>query len=92
MQNEQVKDELLWQIARRRAGFKRSFISYIVVNAFLIGVWYFSSGSNSYFWPIWPMLGWGIGIVMQYAGAYHGHNMLTAEQEYERLKQKQQNQ
>lgn len=86
MDNEQKKDELLWQIARRRAGFKRSFATYIIVNLFLTGVWYFSSGPQSYFWPIWPLLGWGIGVAFQYAGAYHGSKIFTAEKEYENLK------
>ena len=89
MENEQKRDEVLWQVANRRATFKRSFITYLVVNAFLIGVWYFTSGPNSYFWPIWPILGWGIGILMQYINAYHGNKGFTAEQEYERLKHKQ---
>ena len=90
MNNEQTKDEALWGLARRRAAFKRSLITYIVVNIFLVAVWYFTSGSESYFWPIWPVLGWGLGVAMQYAGAYHGNKIFTAEAEYEKLKLKQQ--
>lgn len=89
MENEQKRDETLWQVASRRAAFKRSFISYLVVNAFLVGVWYFTSGPQSYFWPIWPILGWSIGVVMQYVNAYYGTRMFSTEQEYERLKQQQ---
>jgi class 3 adenylate cyclase len=33
---------------------------YLVVNAMLIGIWAASGGG--YFWPIWPILGWGIGV------------------------------
>jgi class 3 adenylate cyclase len=33
---------------------------YVVVNVMLIGIWAASGGG--YFWPIWPMLGWGIGL------------------------------
>jgi class 3 adenylate cyclase len=32
----------------------------VVVNVMLIGIWAASGGG--YFWPIWPMLGWGIGL------------------------------
>lgn len=58
--NNDERDEALWKIAKRRAMFKRSFSVYVMVNAFLIAVWYFSSGPDSYFWPIWPMIGWGL--------------------------------
>ena len=89
--DEKQRDDMLWQIAKRRAAFKWSFSIYVFVNAFLVGVWYFSSGSGTYFWPVWPMLGWGIGILFQYLGAYQGNNIFTAEQEYERLKNQQNN-
>lgn len=88
MNNDQ-RDEALWRIARKRAAFKRSFSVYVFVNAFLIGVWYFSTGSHSYFWPIWPILGWGIGILFHYLSAYQGNNFFSDEQEYERLKNEQ---
>ena len=88
---DKQRDEMLWKIAKKRASFKLSFSIYVFVNAFLIGVWYFSSGPHSYFWPIWPELGWGIGLLFQYLNAYQKHDF-TAEQEYERLKNQQNNQ
>ena len=91
MNNDQ-RDEMLWKIAKKRAAFKLSFSVYVFVNTFLIAVWYFSSGPDSYFWPAWPIIGWGFGILMQYLAAYQGNNMFTAEEEYERLKNQQQNQ
>ena len=33
---------------------------YVVVNVMLIAIWAASGGG--YFWPIWPLLGWGIGL------------------------------
>jgi class 3 adenylate cyclase len=33
---------------------------YAVVNLMLIAIWAASGGG--YFWPIWPLLGWGIGL------------------------------
>jgi class 3 adenylate cyclase len=41
-------------------GFRIHLTVYIVVNVMLIGIWAASGGG--YFWPIWPMLGWGIGV------------------------------
>ena len=43
----QSKDEALWQLARRRAGFRKQLFSYIVVCAFLWAIW-FVSGSHRY--------------------------------------------
>src|SRR4051794_1904530 len=49
---------------RRRGGLETSwrihFTVYVLVNLMLIGIWAASGGG--YFWPIWPMLGWGIGV------------------------------
>jgi class 3 adenylate cyclase len=33
---------------------------YVLVNVMLIAIWAASGGG--YFWPIWPILGWGIGL------------------------------
>lgn len=86
MDNEK-KDALLWKMAKKRAAFKWSLVSYMFVNAFLIAIWYFSlDDDDTYFWPVWPMLGWGLGIAFQYFDAYHDNKVFTAEEEYEKLK------
>lgn len=41
-------------------GFYLHAAIYLVVNIGLIFVYAFSSASG--FWPIWPILGWGIGL------------------------------
>ena len=49
---------------RRRSGFETSvrihFTTYLLVNLLLIGIW--AASGAGYFWPIWPILGWGIGV------------------------------
>jgi class 3 adenylate cyclase len=40
--------------------FKTHLTVYLLVNLLLIGIWAASGGG--YFWPIWPILGWGIGV------------------------------
>jgi hypothetical protein len=54
--------------ARRRQSFYRSLAIYLAVNAMMVGIWLFSGGG--YFWPIWIILGWGVGIVAQGVGAF----------------------
>lgn len=83
------RDNELWIIAKRRAAFKISAFSYVTVNAMLVAIWYFTSGPGSYFWPIWSMLGWGIGVATQYFHAYHGSDIFSVEKEYNKLKNQQ---
>jgi hypothetical protein len=49
----------------------RAFIeharSFVLVNLLLVGIWLVSGAG--YFWPVWPILGWGVGLV--------GHAMAT---------------
>lgn len=88
----QIKDEKLWKIARRRAEFKKHLLVYLVVNFFLWGIWFINSitiGHFTYIWPIWVTLGWGIGVTFNYIGAYTGFKDSMTEREYEKLVNKQ---
>jgi hypothetical protein len=85
---DKVQDDALWKIAKKRSTFKLSFTIYVVINIFLVGLWYYSTGINSYFWPAWPMLGWGLGIIFQYFDAYHGSGLFSEEKEFEKMKRK----
>jgi hypothetical protein len=55
------------QRARHRVEAKRKFqadvVAYVVVNAFLIGVWAVSGADG--FWPGWVLAGWGVFLVLQ---------------------------
>lgn len=46
---------------REKREFWTHLFTYVAVNALLVGVW-IATDSGGYFWPIWPILGWGIGI------------------------------
>jgi hypothetical protein len=45
---------------RRKREFWSHLALYVIVNGFLVGVWATTGGG--YFWPIWPIVGWGIGV------------------------------
>lgn len=81
-------EEMLWQLAKKRAAFKWSLACYVIVNALLVAIWFFTLGIGGYFWPLWPMLGWGVGIAMQYVNAYHT-DIFSVTNEYNKLKQQQ---
>lgn len=40
--------------------FRTHLTFYLLVNVLFIGIW--AASGAGYFWPIWPMLGWGIGL------------------------------
>ncbi|MCX7121520.1 MAG: 2TM domain-containing protein [Gammaproteobacteria bacterium] len=80
MSTENGKDHSLWQTAKSRVGFRRSFLSYIATVIFMVGIWYFSGRGN--FWPVWIILGWGIALLMQYFQAYHSKSV---DDEYQKL-------
>jgi class 3 adenylate cyclase len=51
--------------SRRRRGALETSVrihltTYLLVNLMLIGIW--AAAGGGYFWPIWPILGWGIGV------------------------------
>ena len=89
---EQQRDEQLWQQAKKRAAFQRNFVAYFLVNALLWFIWWFTAGrqglNTEIPWPIWSMLGWGIGLLFQYLNAYGGSKKDLVEKEYEKLKNK----
>jgi hypothetical protein len=53
-------------LALRRIKARRDLgahaVTYVVVNAFLVGVWYWTGAG--YFWPAWVIGGWGIGLAL----------------------------
>ncbi|MBD2629483.1 MULTISPECIES: 2TM domain-containing protein [Nostocaceae] len=48
--------------SKKRKEFKSHLISFIVINGFLILLNLFTS--PSYFWAIFPILGWGLGLLL----------------------------
>ncbi len=54
------------EVARRRVQNRRDFtshlVAYVVINAFLVGVWTVTGAG--YFWPVWIIGGWGVGLVL----------------------------
>lgn len=90
--NEPVRDARLWRIARKRAAFKRHFMVYLMVNAFLWCLWFFPGNEGDHSglpWPVWPTFGWGIGILFEYLGAYRFAGIHSTEKEYQKLLQQQ---
>lgn len=60
-QEEEALRELAIGRIRKRSEFKAHLLAYVMVNAFLVAIWAVSGAG--FFWPVFPMLGWGIGVV-----------------------------
>lgn len=60
---EQVlRDKALRQLKKRR-DFYGHLLVYALVNAFLVVIWALTD-VHGFFWPVFPIVGWGIGVVM----------------------------
>jgi 2TM domain-containing protein len=55
---------------KKRRDFAAHLIVYVMVNTFIVVIW--AVTSDGFFWPIFPMAGWGIGVVMNGWDVYRG--------------------
>ena len=46
----------------KKRKFRSDFVAYVVVNAFLVGIWALTGAG--YFWPGWVLAGWGVGLIL----------------------------
>jgi hypothetical protein len=78
-----VTEEELRKKARKRAKAKTGFyihlIVYIVVNILLVSIWYFTSDSSELPWFIFPLVGWGIALIIHGVVAFRGSSLEDME-------------
>ncbi|MFI4950355.1 MAG: 2TM domain-containing protein [Caulobacterales bacterium] len=64
--------ELRRQAERRadvKLGFQTHLLAYVVVNAGLVAINLVTS--PGYFWAIWPIIGWGLGVLAHGIAVFH---------------------
>jgi len=64
--DQEIRDQAIQHLKKRR-DFRGHVFIYVAVNAMLVAIWAITSGGDDFFWPIFPILGWGIGVA---ANAY----------------------
>lgn len=78
------------QAAIKRLGAKREFRNhlglYVVVNTMLITIW--AATGAGYFWPIWPIAGWGVGLASHAFTTYFKKPMTEEDIEAEMRRQR----
>ncbi|HEU4633040.1 MAG TPA: 2TM domain-containing protein [Flavisolibacter sp.] len=79
-----LSDKQLHELARRRVEFRTHLFVYVIVNAALWSIWFFTG--SRYPWPVWPMAGWGIGLLFHYLFEYRQSSLFSEEEEFEKLK------
>jgi 2TM domain len=63
---------------RKKRDFASHLLLYLVVNAFLVAIWAMTGAG--YFWPIWSIVGWGIGVF------FHGWDVYARPPSEERIR------
>jgi hypothetical protein len=54
---------------KKKREFRSHLLAYILVNSFLVVIWAVTSAPG-FFWPIFPIGGWGIGLAFHAWDAY----------------------
>jgi hypothetical protein len=75
--DDSQRRELAIKRIKAKQAFRIHFIVYLLVNALLIAIWAGLGDSvavpglpAAFFWPIFPILGWGLGLAIQGYTAY----------------------
>jgi hypothetical protein len=58
--------------------FSAHLLAYVLVNAFLVVIW--AVTDSGFFWPVFPILGWGIGL------AFHAWDVYGSEPSEEKIR------
>ena len=49
---------------KKRRDFSGHLLVYVLVNAFFVVIWAVTTDTHGFFWPVFPIVGWGIGVVL----------------------------
>jgi hypothetical protein len=74
------------QRLRKQADFRTHVVVYLTTNALLVAIWWVTGAA--FFWPVFPIAIWGIGVVAHAWDAY-GPNWVTEariQQEMDRMR------
>lgn len=73
------RDERRKIVAKRltdKRDFRNHVVVYLVINTMLVVIW--AATGAGYFWPIWPLLGWGVGLLLN-AWTVYGQRPVTED-------------
>ena len=68
MEDRDEQREAALKRVKARRDFRTHVAAYVIVNTFLVAIWALSGAG--YFWPIWVIAGWGIGLAFNAWAVY----------------------
>jgi len=71
------------ELAQARYRLRWHLLTYVLVNIGLVFTWW--GNGMGYFWPIFPIFFWGIGVVVHYLRAYRMGEPAWIDRETERI-------
>jgi hypothetical protein len=71
------RDRAIEQLKKRR-DFRGHLLVYVLVNAFLVAIWAITS-DHGFFWPVFVIGAWGIGLVMNAWDVYWRREITEAD-------------
>jgi hypothetical protein len=74
--DQPLREEAIRSLRKKR-DFRTHVVAYILVNSLLVGIWAVTGAD--YFWPIFPIAGWGIGLAFN-AWDVYGRRPITEAQ------------
>ena len=77
-----VRDQAVANLKRKR-DFNNQILTWLVVSVVLTGIWA-ATGSDNFFWPVFPIAGWALGLVFQGWNVYGPGARPISEEEIQR--------
>ena len=76
-----ARDRAITHLKKRR-DFLGHLLIYLLVNTFVVVIWVVT-GADGFFWPVFPIVGWGIGVVMNAWDVYWRPEITEADIQHE---------
>ena len=67
--DEERRERAITRLKKRR-DFHADLFAYVVVNTFVVIIW--AMTGTGFFWPIFLMLAWGVGVIFHARDTYWG--------------------
>jgi hypothetical protein len=82
--DDELRERAIHQLKKKR-DFRTHIFIYVLVNVMLVVIW--AVTGSGFFWPVFPIIGWGIGVAAN-AWDVYGRKPITEDEirrETERL-------
>ena len=65
----ELRERAINQLKKRR-DFRGHVLIYVLVNSFLVVIWAVTTSGDGFFWPVFVLGGWAIGLVANFYDVY----------------------